>query len=208
LDVLLESVIDLRVHAGSAANLAGLFDGDVFELKTGGLVSHREPPLGFILGLIDFELRVSIVAEDLFELEHLTRPVIFEQDHLHVAVRIYTGQRCSKFANRHRGVLTHVKDLHAVQVSSRILPHPMHTRAVSPSQASYYSGPPDGYGACDINVLLIESRPTKLLYTPSTLPSSEDHAMGKTNLATISETSMGSSADRIEETFSSSPVER
>ena len=40
------------------------------------------------LGLIDLELRVSIVAEDLFELEHVTRPVILKQDHLHIAVRL------------------------------------------------------------------------------------------------------------------------
>jgi hypothetical protein len=63
------------------------------------------------LVLIDLELRVSIVAEDLFELEYFTRPVIFEQDHLHVAVRLHTGQRCSKFANRHRGVLISAKGL-------------------------------------------------------------------------------------------------
>jgi hypothetical protein len=44
------------------------------------LLTHR-------LGLIDLELRVSIVAEDLFELEHVTRPVTLKQDHLHLAVR-------------------------------------------------------------------------------------------------------------------------
>ena len=96
------------------------------------LVAHREPPLGCILGLIDFKLRVSLVAEDLFELEHLTRPVIFKQDHLDVTVCLHGRQGGAQFANRHRRVLTHEKDLHAVQVSSRILPHPMHTRALSP----------------------------------------------------------------------------
>jgi hypothetical protein len=35
------------------------------------LLTHR-------LGLIDLELRVSIVAEDLFELEEVTRPVILK----------------------------------------------------------------------------------------------------------------------------------
>jgi hypothetical protein len=52
-----------------------------------------------------------MVAEDLFECGDFTRPVIFEQDHLLVAVRIHTGQRCSKFANRHRGVLIDAQDL-------------------------------------------------------------------------------------------------
>jgi hypothetical protein len=75
---------------------------------------------------------VSIVDEDLFKLEHFTRPVIFEQDYLDVTVCLQTAQRCSKFADRHRRVLTHAKDLHAVQVSSRILPHPMPTRALPP----------------------------------------------------------------------------
>jgi hypothetical protein len=58
------------------------------------LLTHR-------LGLIDLELGVSLEAENLFELEHVTRPVILQQDHLHIAVRIETGQCCSKFANRH-----------------------------------------------------------------------------------------------------------
>jgi hypothetical protein len=71
-------VIELGIHAGSAAHAAGLVERHVFELETGGLVGHREPPLGCFLGLIDFELRVSLVAQDLFELEHLTRPIIFE----------------------------------------------------------------------------------------------------------------------------------
>ena len=55
---------------------------------------------------MDFELRVSLVAEDLFELEHLTRPVIFEQDHLGVTVCLHGRQGGAQFANRHHRVLT------------------------------------------------------------------------------------------------------
>jgi hypothetical protein len=68
------------------------------------LLTHR-------LGLIDLELGMAIEAEDLFELEHLTRPVILEQDHLDLAARLHPGQCCSKFANRHHGVLIDAKNL-------------------------------------------------------------------------------------------------
>ena len=127
-----QRIVEHRLHARAPAHAASFIEGNVFKLETGGLVGHREPPLGFILGLIDFELRVSLVAEDLFELEHLTRPVIFEQDHLDVTVCLHCRQGGAQFANHHRRVLTHAKDLHSVQVSSRILPHHMHTRALSP----------------------------------------------------------------------------
>jgi hypothetical protein len=37
--------------------------------------------------------------------EHVTRPVIFEQDHLDVAARLHTSYCCLKFANGHCPVL-------------------------------------------------------------------------------------------------------
>jgi hypothetical protein len=54
---------------------------------------------------------VSIVAEDLFELEHLAGAIVFEKDHLYGAVSVHGCQCRAKFANGHRGVLTNIKDL-------------------------------------------------------------------------------------------------
>src|SRR5919106_4697593 len=58
-----------------------------------------------LLRLIDLELGVAIEAEDLFELKHVTRPVIFEQDHLHVTGRFHRRQGSAQFTDCHCGVL-------------------------------------------------------------------------------------------------------
>ena len=72
------------------------------------LVETVLPPAvaSLVLGL-DLGLHVSPVAEDLFELEHLTRPVMLKQDHLYVTVRIHRRQGGAQFADRQRHVLTH-----------------------------------------------------------------------------------------------------
>jgi hypothetical protein len=91
LNLVAQRIIEHRLHAGPASHTAGFVERHVIELKIRGLLGHRKAPLGCILGLINFKLRVSIVAEDLFEFEHVTRPVIFEQDDLDVAVCLHTG---------------------------------------------------------------------------------------------------------------------
>jgi hypothetical protein len=62
-----------------------------------------------LLRLIDLELGVAIEAEDLFELKHLIRPVIFKQDHLDLAGRLYRRQGGTQLADGHRDVLTSIK---------------------------------------------------------------------------------------------------
>ena len=44
LDVLLERVIELWVHAGPAAHAVGFVEGDVFELEARGLLGHGVSP--------------------------------------------------------------------------------------------------------------------------------------------------------------------
>src|SRR5919106_567504 len=58
-----------------------------------------------LLRLIDLELGVAIEAEDLFELKHLIRPIIFEQNHLDVTGRFHRRQGSAQFMDRHCGVL-------------------------------------------------------------------------------------------------------
>jgi hypothetical protein len=54
---------------------------------------------------------MSMVAAGLFECEDFSRPVMCEQDHLHVAIHLHPGRRGAQVENSHRGVLIDAKDL-------------------------------------------------------------------------------------------------
>src|ERR671931_2361404 len=60
------------------------------------LLTHR-----LVLGLVNLELSMAIIGIRVLELEHLTGPVMLEEDDLHRAHRRHRREGCAQFLNGH-----------------------------------------------------------------------------------------------------------